>query len=76
MDCTPGPDQDRRGPPVRTRASFAEIASNAAEYMMVSGGQAFKQTAYALDRDSRKAELARFFQSAAAGEHEGLPLAA
>lgn len=39
-------------------------------------GQAFKQTAYALDRDSRKAALARFLQSAAASGHEGLPIAA
>ncbi|MBB5374034.1 tyrosine-type recombinase/integrase [Acidocella aromatica] len=38
-------------------------------------GQAFKQTAYALDRDSRKAALARFLQSAA-GVNEELPLAA
>lgn len=38
-------------------------------------GQAFKQTAYALDRDSRKAALARFLQSAA-GVHQELPLAA
>ena len=39
-------------------------------------GVAFKQTAYALDRDSRKAALARFLQSAAAGGEEILPLAA
>jgi integrase len=39
-------------------------------------GVAFKQTAYALDRDSRKAALARFLQSAAANEQEELPLAA
>lgn len=39
-------------------------------------GIAFKQTAYALDRDSRKAALARFLQSAAANEQEELPLAA
>ncbi len=39
-------------------------------------GIAFKQTAYALDRDSRKAALARFLQSAAAGHEEELPLAA
>ncbi len=32
-------------------------------------GKEFKQTAYALDRDSRKAALARFLQKAA-GEHE------
>lgn len=38
-------------------------------------GKAFKQTAYALDRDSRKAALARFLQLAAADERE-LPLAA
>ncbi|MFM2280717.1 MAG: hypothetical protein RLZZ444_2948 [Pseudomonadota bacterium] len=39
-------------------------------------GVAFKQTAYALDRDSRKAALARFLQSAAVNEQEELPLAA
>lgn len=39
-------------------------------------GVAFKQTAYALDRHSRKAALARFLQSAAANEQEELPLAA
>ncbi|MCA0368181.1 MAG: integrase arm-type DNA-binding domain-containing protein [Proteobacteria bacterium] len=39
-------------------------------------GVAFKQTAYALDRDSRKAALARFLQSAVANEQEELPLAA
>lgn len=39
-------------------------------------GIAFKQTAYALDRDSRKAALARFLQSATANEQEELPLAA
>lgn len=39
-------------------------------------GVAFKQTAYALDRDSRKAALARFLQSAAAEGEEILPLAA
>lgn len=39
-------------------------------------GVAFKQTAYALDRESRKAALARFLQSAATHEHEELPLAA
>lgn len=43
-------------------------------------GVAFKQTAYALDRDSRKAALARFLQKAALGdekvEHNNLPLAA
>ena len=30
-------------------------------------GVAFKQTAYALDRDSRKAALARFLRTAAEG---------
>jgi integrase len=39
-------------------------------------GIAFKQTAYALDRESRKAALARFLRSAARREHEELPLAA
>lgn len=42
-------------------------------------GKAFKQTAYALDRDSRKAALARFLQKAAGDEEndrEELPLAA
>jgi integrase len=39
-------------------------------------GIAFKQTAYALDRESRKAALARFLQSAATHEHAQLPLAA
>lgn len=39
-------------------------------------GQAFKQTTYALDRDSRKAALARFLQSAAADQHEELSIAA
>lgn len=39
-------------------------------------GIAFKQTAYALDRESRKAALARFLQSAAADEDKELPLAA
>lgn len=39
-------------------------------------GIAFKQTAYALDRDSRKAALARFLRSATANEQEGLPFAA
>lgn len=43
-------------------------------------GIAFKQTAYALDRDSRKAALARFLQKAAVGdekvEQDDLPLAA
>lgn len=39
-------------------------------------GIAFKQTSYALDRDSRKAALARFLRSAAANEQEDLPLAA
>lgn len=39
-------------------------------------GVAFKQTAYALDRDSRKAALARFLHSAAADGQDQLPLAA
>ena len=39
-------------------------------------GQAFKQTTYALDRDSRKAALARFLQSAVADQHEELSIAA
>ncbi|MDZ7894738.1 MAG: site-specific integrase [Sphingobium sp.] len=39
-------------------------------------GVAFKQTAYALDRDSRKAALARFLHSAAADGQDRLPLAA
>ncbi len=39
-------------------------------------GIAFKQTAYALDRDSRKAALARFLRSATADEQEELPFAA
>lgn len=39
-------------------------------------GVAFKQTAYALDRDSRKAALARFLHSAATGGQDQLPLAA
>lgn len=42
-------------------------------------GKAFKQTAYALDRDSRKAALAHFLQKAASdaeSEREELPLAA
>lgn len=40
-------------------------------------GQAFKQTAYALDRDSRKAALARFLAKAASGDgEEDLPIAA
>ena len=34
-------------------------------------GIEFKQTAYALDRDSRKAALARFLKRASNGEHEG-----
>ncbi len=34
-------------------------------------GIEFKQTAYALDRDSRKAALARFLQRASNGDHEG-----
>jgi hypothetical protein len=33
-------------------------------------GIEFKQTAYALDRDSRKAALARFLKRASAGEPE------
>jgi len=33
-------------------------------------GIEFKQTAYALDRDSRKAALARFLKSAAGGDPE------
>lgn len=39
-------------------------------------GVAFKQTAYALDRDSRKTALALFLQKAASEEREELPLAA
>lgn len=39
-------------------------------------GVAFKQTAYALDRDSRKAALARFLRSAVANEQEEQPRAA
>lgn len=41
-------------------------------------GKAFKQTAYALDRDSRKAALARFLEKAASGDASGqnLPVAA
>lgn len=39
-------------------------------------GVAFKHTAYALDRDSRKAALAHFLQSATADEQEEAPLAA
>ena len=39
-------------------------------------GVAFKQTAYALDRNSRKAALARFLHSAATGGQDQLPLAA
>lgn len=39
-------------------------------------GQAFKQTTYALDRDSRKAALDHFLQSAAADQHEELSIAA
>ena len=39
-------------------------------------GQTFKQTAYALDRDSRKAALDRFLHSAASGERKDLPIAA
>ena len=34
-------------------------------------GIEFKQTAYALDRDSRKAALACFLKRASNGEHEG-----
>jgi hypothetical protein len=34
-------------------------------------GIEFKQTAYALDRDSRKAALARFLRRASNGEHVG-----
>ncbi|WP_395666315.1 tyrosine-type recombinase/integrase [Methylocella sp.] len=34
-------------------------------------GKAFKQTAYALDRDSRKAALARFLEQAASGGADG-----
>ncbi|MET4492766.1 site-specific recombinase XerD [Bradyrhizobium sp. LA7.1] len=33
-------------------------------------GIEFKQTAYALDRDSRKAALARFLKKASNGDHE------
>ena len=39
-------------------------------------GQAFKQATYALDRDSRKAALARFLQSAVADQHDELSIAA
>ena len=35
-------------------------------------GVEFKQTAYALDRDSRKAALARFLKSAASGDQEAI----
>ena len=35
-------------------------------------GIEFKQTAYALDRDSRKAALARFLKRASGGEPEGV----
>jgi hypothetical protein len=42
-------------------------------------GVEFKQTAYALDRDSRKQALARFLNNAAKGaemQREDIPLAA
>ncbi len=39
-------------------------------------GVAFKQTAYALDRDSRKTALALFLKNASAEEQEELSLAA
>lgn len=34
-------------------------------------GKEFMQTAYAIDRDSRKAALARFFRKAAGDEDQG-----
>lgn len=39
-------------------------------------GIEFKQTAYALDRGSRKAALARFLENAAGKEQDELPIAA
>jgi hypothetical protein len=44
----------------RSRATFKELLD----------GIEFKQTAYALDRDSRKAALARFLKKASSGDLE------
>ena len=55
----------------RSKPPLIMAADTIAGYIQgLLDGIEFKQTAYALDRDSRKAALARFLKRASAGEPE------